>query len=305
MSLALPPAFVARIQRVFGAAGEAWLAGLPGTLAHARERWDLAFEAPFPPGYAWVVPVRLHDGREAVLKARVANHECAAEIAALRAFAGDGMVRLLDADDERGLLLLERVRPGEALWDLSMSDEEATRVIARCILRLRGHGAPARLPHVRDWSRAIALHRRRDPGGRLIPPTLLDRAEAVLQQPPGAGDTLLHGDLHHGNVLRAEDDWRIIDPHGVVGDPRFEAGSMLRNPLTFPAEPRLEELLRRRVAILAEALEDDPQALAAWGAAVNVLSACWSFEGQDTGGEGAVLVASVLAGIAGWESRDR
>lgn len=30
---------------------------------------------------------------------------------------------------------------------------------------------------------------------------------------------LLHGDLHHDNVIQNKDEWLAIDPHGVIGHP--------------------------------------------------------------------------------------
>ena len=35
---------------------------------------------------------------------------------------------------------------------------------------------------------------------------------------------MLHGDLHHDNVLTADrEPWLAIDPHGVLGDPEKRA----------------------------------------------------------------------------------
>jgi streptomycin 6-kinase len=42
---------------------------------------------------------------------------------------------------------------------------------------------------------------------------------------------LLHGDLHHFNILSARrQPWLAIDPKGVAGEPAYEPGALLRNP---------------------------------------------------------------------------
>ncbi len=40
------------------------------------------------------------------------------------------------------------------------------------------------------------------------------------------------GDLHHENILAAERaPWLAIDPKGVIGEPAYEMGALLRNRL--------------------------------------------------------------------------
>jgi streptomycin 6-kinase len=59
---------------------------------------------------------------------------------------------------------------------------------------------------------------------------------------------LLHGDLHHDNILLAEDGtYKIIDPKGVVGDPVFDVSRFVLNE--FDAEPT-EPTYRKIVGIL-------------------------------------------------------
>jgi streptomycin 6-kinase len=44
-------------------------------------------------------------------------------------------------------------------------------------------------------------------------------------------EVLLHGDLHHDNILQNGDDWMVIDPKGMIGDPAFEIAAFIRNPI--------------------------------------------------------------------------
>jgi streptomycin 6-kinase len=104
---------------------------------------------------------------------------------------------------------------------------------------------------------------------------------------------LLHGDLHHWNVLRAQrEPWLVIDPHGVIGEPAYETGALLRNPndrlLDLPDPPRT---LSRRVDILSERLGFDRQRIIGWAMAQAVLSAIWSVEDREPAREFAVAIA--------------
>jgi len=77
--------------------------------------------------YNYVAPAVRADGSQAILKLGVPHPELSSEIAALRHYDGHGCARLLEADPERGALLIERLLPGNMLLDLT-DDEEATRI---------------------------------------------------------------------------------------------------------------------------------------------------------------------------------
>jgi streptomycin 6-kinase len=87
---------------------------------------------------------------------------------------------------------------------------------------------------------------------------------------------VLHGDLHHFNVLRSGEGWLAIDPKGVVGERAYEPGALLRNPWPGLLDvPDPTEVLRRRSAQLAEALDLDLERVRAWAYVQAVLAAEW------------------------------
>jgi streptomycin 6-kinase len=94
---------------------------------------------------------------------------------------------------------------------------------------------------------------------------------------------LLHGDLHHDNILSAtREPWLVIDPKGIVGDPGYDLGAFLYNPWPGLLElPDPARVIARRVDQLAEGLGMERARVRAWGIAQAVLSACWSIEGND------------------------
>jgi len=96
----------------------AWLDGLPDALRNLERQWSLTLGAPFDheeASCAWVAPVALADGSSAVLKLGMQHMEGEHELQGLRFWDGDPTVRLLEADDELGAMLLERCEPGTVL----------------------------------------------------------------------------------------------------------------------------------------------------------------------------------------------
>lgn len=296
------PAHLARtIVELFGEAGAVWLSRLPLLLADCERRWSLTVLPPEAElSYNYVAPALRSDGAELILKVGVPNKELLTEMAALRLYDGQGIVQLLDADVEWGVLLLERLRPGMPLSTVG-DDELATALAAELMRQLR-RPAPAQhsFPTVADWAAGLRRMRAHFEGGTgPFPAALVEQAEGLFAELLASMEepVLLHGDLHHYNILAAQrQPWLAIDPKGVVGEPAYEVGALLRNPmprLQAAGQPR--RLLARRVDHLSEELELDRRRVVGWGVAQAVLSGWWSFEDHGYGWEPAFAVAGHLA----------
>ena len=304
--MALPEQFVRTVRSTWGELGRQWLDALPALLDDCARRWSLTLVPPFPNlSFNYVAPALMEDGTEAVLKVGVPSQDLRHEAAVLRVFDGQGCVRLFDADPDRGILLLERLRPGQVLTSLAdeLHDDQAT-VIAASVMRALWRPAPPGhdFPTVGDWGEGFArLRARFDGGSGPLPAALVVEAEALFADllASSAPPVLLHGDLHHDNILSAEgNSWRAIDPKGVVGEPAYEVGALLRN--LWPdrhAHANPGRLLERRAHRLAEELVLDLARVRGWAVAQAVLSAWWCLEDNSDDWPSAVADAEHLAAI--------
>ena len=303
---ALPERFRQTVGTTWGEPGRQWLLDLPALLEDCARRWSLSLAPPFPNlTFNYVAPAVMADGTEAVLKVGVPNKELRSEAAALRVFDGRGSVRLLEADPGRGLLVLERLRPGAVLTTMAdeAHDDEAT-VIAASVMRGLWRPAPLghEFPTVADWGMAFARLRERFGGGAgPLPEARVEEAEALFAEllASSAPPVLLHGDLHHDNILSAQrQPWLAIDPKGLVGEPAYEVGALLRN-LWQDRHTHLDagRMLERRAHQLADELDLDLTRVRGWAVAQAVLSAVWGVEDNDDGWESAFDTADILAAI--------
>ncbi|GAA1085326.1 aminoglycoside phosphotransferase family protein [Nocardiopsis composta] len=228
----VPDAFAAAYAEQ-GAEARAWLAGLPRTGGGLLERWDLRPDGPTAYGMASIVlPVRRADGAPAALKLQQPREETTAAAIGLRTWRGDGIVRLLDSDEESGGQLLERLdasRPLSAVAD----DGAAVQILAELLARLTSVPAPAGLRSLSGVASAMldqvpaALPALRDPAERRLVRTCASAVAELVGEP---GDRLLHWDLHYDNVLAAErEPWLAIDPEPLAGDPGFDLLPALDN----------------------------------------------------------------------------
>ncbi len=199
--------------------------------------------------------VELADGTPAVLKL---TETAAQEAAALRAFDGRGSVRLLAYDS--GALLLERAEPGHDLSQLAVADDRKATSIAATVARRLAREAPEGFPSVASWESDLAGD---------------EHASAVFRQLVGSMPQtfLLHGDLHHFNILAAGDGWLAIDPKGIVGERACEIGPLLLNPVGVLD---LAAILNRRIDQLSEELELDRERARAWAFVRAVLAISWA-----------------------------
>ncbi|MGE3074653.1 MAG: aminoglycoside phosphotransferase family protein [Dehalococcoidia bacterium] len=293
------PILARRLSDTYGDFGRQWLASLPALLHRFREAWSISEvgETFGYVGYSWVAPCQLADGTRAVIKLAPPDKEFANEIEALKLYAGDGAVRLLASDSSAMALLLERLEPGTMLVEME-DDVAATEIAALTFKRLfRPLPGGHTFPTIARWGQAFERVRARyDGGSGSFPSELFELAAAIYAEMCADQETpvLLHGDLHHQNILRSGDDWVAIDPKGLAGEPAYEIGPLLYNKKD--AGPDLRALSLRRIAQVSEILELDRQRVLRWGFAESVLSVLWNFEDSGTVEEADLVVPRALIG---------
>jgi streptomycin 6-kinase len=236
------------------------------------------------------MPVTRQDGSAAILKVGLPDDgHLAVEAAALRAFDGRGAVRLLAYDPDRGALLLERADPGTPVRALVPHDDGAA-LAALLSVRRELHAAtppPAGvLPDLSRLAGSFAGYLHRYPDGGPLSRRLVATAARLFDElcSTAPAPVVLHGDLHHDNVLRsARMPWLAIDPHGWVGDPGYDLGAILYNPDPDVVDPALLALVPHRLERMVEAASDVPrERVVAWCFVKAVLSDVWNTEGSES-----------------------
>jgi streptomycin 6-kinase len=220
----------------------------------AAAEWDVELGEPFALSrHCFVAPA----GDDAVLKVTPPeDDESDQEADALALWDGNGAARLIRRDREHRAMLIERARPGT---DLSELPEDAATAIAVAVgLQL---WRPAREPfrwigdHVPRWldEAKRSPHTSAD---------LLRLATGIYDSLEPGRSTLVHGDLHHHNILDAVGRYFAIDPKPMLGEPEFDVASFLWNPLGYRMTLETTE---RRLARFADAGLDQGR-MRAWTA---------------------------------------
>ncbi|GII05979.1 aminoglycoside phosphotransferase family protein [Planobispora takensis] len=283
-----------------GAEARAWITGLPRLGGEFLDRWGLRPDGPAAYGMAsLVLPVLRADAAPAVLKLQQLREETAGTAIGLRAWRGDGVVRLLDYDEESGTQLLERLDATRPLSAVA-GDDAAVQILAELLARLTSLPAPEGLRRLSGVAAAMldrvphAVPALRDPGERRLVRTC---AAAVAELIGESGDRLLHWDLHYDNVLAGErEPWLAIDPEPLAGDPGFELLPALDNRWQeIEATGDAARAVLRRFDLLTEVLGLDRGKAAGWTLGRVLQNALWDVDDGKTALEPAqVAIATAL-----------
>jgi streptomycin 6-kinase len=298
-SVMVPPTLRRNVVGNWGAAGVQWLSRLPALVEQVAREWNLDVGEPYALSMNWVAPATRGGGTAVVVKLGVPDGHLRHEAEALRAYDGYGAVRLLAWSEDRGALMLERVEPGGLAADLVPADDRAaTAALITVGRRLHRPQPPGvALPHLRQESTSFRQHLRQFPGDDPLPRHLVSRAGALFDELCGSApqDLLLHGDLHHDNVLRGtREPWLAIDPFGLVGDPGFDCAPMLYNPDPHRHDEALLALVPSRIEQMADGHQIPIERVVAWGFVMAVLSEVWSVNSDVKEPSRALDVATML-----------
>lgn len=243
-----------------GAAGEAWLASLPELVDELLAGWACTRDGDVRHGGVGLVVPVINSHGPAVIKISFPHKSNRDEAHALRLLDGAGAVRLHAHDADRWAMLLERADgPGP---ELVLDPEESVQMMGDLAARVAVLAGPE-TPHLADtapgWRDQLDEQVTLAPPGTISPVALGRAREAITLAAADSTTTLLHGDLHEGNVLGAErEPWLLIDFKGWAGSAAFDAYTVA---LTRHGQLRhagnLPDMVRNRIRRFAAAAHVD------------------------------------------------
>jgi streptomycin 6-kinase len=197
-------------------------------------------------------PVVTGTGQKALLKAIGAEDERHSGTI-LNLYGGRGAVRLI-AEPYKNVLLLERLHHPCALTEMVVNgrDVEATQIICDVIADLHASDIASsdlslfgeRLEEISNRQVQLA-----GPLRGAFQKALELAAELIAAAGPPIA---LHGDIHHGNIMRSDErGWVAIDPKGIFGPRIYDYCNTLCNPFPHKEIVRSRDRMDRQATIVA------------------------------------------------------
>ena len=294
----LPEELVTHVTAGCGQLGVEWLGNLPDIIRHLEKVWSIAVLEPFPGIEFNFVAPGVNRGSDAVVL-KVAPPwepiEIFSEAEYLRARDGDGCVKLLAEDHDHKAILLERVIPGQSLWE-HFKDRETESLgpaieVLRNILRPCS-GKETHIARLDRWFDGL----RKYPGSG-FPEAYAKRALSLYEELAAGSprDNYLHGDYHPGNVVTSgEREFIAIDPKGLEGNIGYDIAVFLNNYYWWQ-EKRSDVRKRLAAAIerFAAEFELSTVDVRRWAYAQAVLGAWWNFADMPSLYDGGVVKADI------------
>lgn len=201
----------------------------------------------------------------------------------LQAYGGRGAVTLVEYSG--AVSLMERAAGLDlAGMVLAGQDDEATGIICDVVGQLHETDG--------DWPELIPIPRRMDDLRRHLAEgrvgaadlSLMARVAAVADEMCAESRRewrLLHGDIHHFNILQSARGWLAIDPKGILGPAVYDYANALCNPYMETAIVADPVRMARAAAIMAERAGVERQVLLRWTFVHGAQCAAWSLAAPD------------------------
>ena len=177
---------------------------------------------------------------------------------------------------EKDALLMLRARGQNSLIQIARNqDTQATQIMGSIVQKLHAiqcNQTTLDLMPLSQHFRALSAASKKHGG---IFQKAHQIAQDLLSNP--VNQTLLHGDIHHGNILDFENlGYLAIDPKGLIGESYFDFANLFLNPdmETATRDGRLEAQLDT----ICKMAELDRRRLLSWVLAYAGLSAAWHLE---------------------------
>ncbi|MEQ2529517.1 aminoglycoside phosphotransferase family protein [Bacillaceae bacterium CLA-AA-H227] len=276
----IPSTFRDKIIGAFREEGSSWLAGLEQLVATYLDKWGLTSLGPVSNlSYNYVLKVVDEDGNPGILKFGLAGRDFSNEVRAIEAYGGTGCARILKTDIDNGVMLLEQLIPGTMLSQLEDEEQIIEEYIKVWKAIRRPRPSDGEFPSLGHWMEGLSRYQNSKAHlDGLISEELVLKAQSYFRESSSENEELLHGDLHHENILYSDvHGWFAIDPKGVVGNPYFDLVSFLTNQL----KDNPQEILELRINRLCDGLSLERLKLLKAALALSTLYAFWAVEDGD------------------------
>jgi streptomycin 6-kinase len=277
----IPAYFINKASRQFGDSGLDWVKQLPTLLAFYLDKWQLTDCLPADKlSINLVCYARSAIHGDVALKIEGPHAERYTETKALKLFNGRYACKCLEADQDAAALLLERIIPGNNLRtinDKSKQLEVGAELVAELPIPIQENCG---FPNYEDWitDAFTSTLARFKPGLRMQ--KMMSVADLLFHEicPVGSPKALLHGDLHHENMLQHRNgEWKAIDPQGVIGAPFLESARFIQNHAIEHGGIDWQ-LLDQSIRYFADWLGQSQKDIACALYILHVLSTCWGYE---------------------------
>ncbi len=265
---------------MFGTKGQNWLNNFPIMIEKYIRKFNLTnVEVLNDLTFNIVLFAECEEFGKVILKIGLPDFELLVrETIALENFKGKGACQCYYSNKEDGIMILERLIPGETLHNVESREE---RIKAFCDVALNLNEKVTELLQLptyreildRSIKQANEQEEKYKPLKEMI--TFADKLYKEIEN-SYLPKYLLHADLHHSNILTSSSGRKAIDPHGFVGEKVLETARFMENEID--KKEMSKDNIVEVVELMAIHFGEDKQLICKALFIDYVLSTCWDIE---------------------------
>ena len=267
-----------------GDAATEWFEKLPEILKQCKEKWKLSNIKPYDDlSYNYVCSGKSEIYGEVVLKVGFPHKELYTEMDALKDFNDGSVCKLYDSCKVLNAMILEIAVPGDTLWSIKAHNEKiriAAHIINSVPIKIKD---TSKYPYHCEWIQKAFLYLREHYEKNHPMCKHMDMVENIYEDLNVEGNSklLLHGDLHHSNILRIDSHWKVIDPKGVIGYKSLEVGRFMNNQYGVLEKKERRDALDFMIKEFSEVLGFSKEVILKSFYIDLVLSSSWFFDEEE------------------------
>lgn len=221
----LPKKFKTNIINLYGNEGEIWVKGIDNLIEKYINKYKIEnIELVDNLSINLVLKAKSQQYGNIILKIAPATRTLISEASALEYYSSKYSAMCYYYDEEDETMILELLSPGINLFDLD-NQEERIKVfsnIANNIMFNPENNENFKIFEKRFYDKIMCVEENKEEF--LDIKEIIDMSIQVYNtiKSKNLPKYVLHGDLQHKNILKSEDNWKVIDPHGIVAERAFE-----------------------------------------------------------------------------------
>ena len=310
----VPSDLTLRRAELLGPQGKQWLENLHNVVGETLNAFGLTFVETLAGGSeSYLALTRRTDGSRCVVKVMMpTDHDMTAELAGLQAAKGRGYAKLIGANPEKRVLVVEGL--GKPIGNSGLPIQQQLQHITQALqLGWRANVDPSTLvdgTRKADWLCQHIQHTPTKVVGHVEKALIhraLDHIDLRRSQWRQDAFVLVHGDAHEHNTLaepqakpQAEpSNYKLVDPDGLFFEAAYDLGILLRNWIEAYRIADPAKTLIQRATWLAEQTHVPRQAIISWGfveivsTGIHLLELGYADEGQEYLDLGQALLPAV------------
>ena len=209
---------------------------------------------------------------------------------ALKHFNQNGTVTLIDYDESAQLLeFIDGISLKEHFF--KTSDESTLEILCQVLDRIHRTNTVHQAPFKNMEIQISALKRRALQEKGVYEEAYQTARKLIKNQKE---TLLLHGDIHHENILfSSHRGWVAIDPQPLIGERAYDFANSFFNPITNPSEAISKETLSKRAHLISLHLNEPKEKILEYAFVHGALSSTWQKEDGENNSRRLIITRSI------------